>query len=125
MTNLKPSFICLFVSDVARSVDFYEKVLKLERLPEQSTKHFNAFRFGSLIFGIEGKGSAVAGEKSREQNPIVLQFSVDSLEALEKITSELEKQQVTIIDRKREYSFATLTSFLDPDGNRLEMLYQK
>jgi predicted enzyme related to lactoylglutathione lyase len=124
MINLKPSYICLFISDVARSVDFYERVLKLERLPEQSTEHFTAFRYGSMILGIEPNGVGSEKEKIKAQNPIILQFSVQSKQGLEQATKELEEQGVRIIDRKQKFSFGTLTSFLDPDGNRLEILYQ-
>jgi catechol 2,3-dioxygenase-like lactoylglutathione lyase family enzyme len=124
MVTLNPSYICLYVADVSRSVDFYQRVLQLKQLPEQSTKHFTAFQFGPLILGIEPNGSASDGEKTKEQNATLLQFTVDSLEALEEATAFLEQEQVRIIDRVRTYSFATLTSFLDPDGNRLEILYQ-
>ena len=124
MVAIIPRYICLYVADVPRSVDFYEHILQLKHLPEQSAKHFTAFQFGSLILGIEPNGSASDTEKTKQQNATLLQFTVESMEELETFTKFLEQQQVRIIDRVRQYSFATLTSFLDPDGNRLEILYE-
>lgn len=122
--NLSPSYICLFVVDIERSVEFYTTVLGLTPIPNLTTPHFRAFEFGSLVLGLERNGSGAVGEKDKTQNPILLQFKSSSVEELKNHTEQLREHGARIIQDCITHSFGTVTSFLDPDGNRLELLHQ-
>lgn len=123
--QLTPSYICLFVSDLARSVAFYQDVLGFEPLSELTTENFKAFRFQEgLVLGLEPNGSSPGREKTKAENAVILQFRAASLEELKDQTEELQERGVLVQDSLQTVSFGTRTSFLDPDGNRLEILYQ-
>ena len=50
--------------------------------------------------------------------------SARSLEDLEAMTRHLEAHGVTVLARAVAGSYGVFTNFLDPDGNKLEVLFQ-
>jgi len=125
MMNLNPAYICLFVHDQTESVKFYHDVLGLTPVSELETKRFKPFRFGSIILGIEASGTKNENEKAKAENPYILQFTVNSYEELTVETKRLKNLGVKLVEVNKEYGFAYVTAFLDPDGNRLELLFLK
>ena len=56
-------------------------------------------------------------------NPVLIQFKAQSLEHLTEWTERLEKAGVTIGQRIVKKEYGTFTTFVDPDGNVIEILY--
>jgi predicted lactoylglutathione lyase len=62
--------------------------------------------------------------KTVAENPVLLQFKAESQEHLEAMNQHLEAYGITLYDRSTQTSYGTITNFCDPDGNRLEILYE-
>ena len=62
--------------------------------------------------------------KTKAENPILLQFRAESKEHLEAMNKSLEEKGVKLFDRSKQTSYGLITNFCDPDGNKLEILYQ-
>ncbi len=116
-------YICLYVSDLDTSIKFYRDILGLELDIKVSTDDFFAFKTGNPQLALERGGIKKDSEKTRAENPILLQFLADSPESLEKMNSSLEKNGVPLLKRSRENSWGISTNFLDPDGNKLSIVY--
>ena len=76
-----------------------------------------------VSLGLEPGGTRVGREKTRAENPLLLQFYAASPAALATMTEHLEAHDVPIKERCREMPYGMITAFLDPDGNRLEIMY--
>ena len=116
--------ICIYASNLEESVLFYRDILGLEEDLAASDKSFHALKAGVNNIGIERNGVRKDGQKTKAENPILLQFKANSMEELEKITKQLETKGANIIDRLVQKSYATITNLLDPDGNKVEIIYQ-
>lgn len=55
--------------------------------------------------------------------PQSVKFYRDVL-GLEEMNKRLEEKGVRLLDRSKETSYGTITNFCDPDGNKLEIIYQ-
>lgn len=118
------AYICIFAGKFEESAAFYQNIIGLELDASRSTANFCALRAGSTFIGIEKDGFRKAGEKSKSENPVLIQFKAASLIDLKSFTEKLEKQGVRVLNRLVETHYGTYTNFLDPDGNRLEILFQ-
>ena len=118
------AYICIFTSNLEESVIFYRDILGLVEDPLRCEKNFHALKAGSTYIGIERKGVRKVGEKTKSENPVLLQFKASSIKELKKITAKLKAKKVTILDTMVKKHYGTFTNFLDPDGNKLEILYQ-
>lgn len=116
--------VCLYVANMERSVAFYRDVLGLKPLPKHTTPNFFAFDAGGVMLGLEPNGVGKKGEKTKAENPVLLQFRADSLDHLENMNRRLESHGVQLTNRSHQMSYGTITNFLDPDGNKLEILFQ-
>ncbi len=115
------AYLCLFCSDLERSIAFYHGVLGLTI--ERRDPEFCKLRTVGVSLGLEPGGTCVDRQKTRAENPLLLQFSAASPAALAMMTEHLEAHGVPIKDRCREMPYGMITAFLDPDGNRLEIMY--
>ena len=120
----KISHICLHVSDFEESVKFYRDVLGLKSIADLVTENFYALDAGGVVLGIEPGGVRNTNGKAKTENPILLQFKADSLEDLEEMNKFLEGHEVKLKDRSTKRSYGYITNFYDPDGNKLEVLFQ-
>lgn len=123
----KIAYICLYASDLEESVKFYRDILGLEPTnPEEDVEstNFYAFNTGTTILAIERNGVKKGEMKTKAENPFLLQFRAESKEHLEEMNKVLEKNGVTLFDRSKQTHYGLLTNFCDPDGNKLEILYQ-
>lgn len=129
MSNSKESlfgqmgYICLYVSDLDASIKFYRDVLGLEPDTKISTDNFFAFKTGHPQLALERGGFKKDSEKTRAENPVLLQFFAESPEKLEAVNKHLETNGVHLLERSQEQSWGIRTNFLDPDGNKLSILY--
>ncbi len=132
MDNTTPAlrtiaYICLYTSDLRESVRFYRDILGLEpTAPEADldTVGFYAFNTGTGRLGLEGNGVKQDRLKTVAENPVLLQFKAESRAHLEAMNQHLEAHGITLYDRSVETSYGILTNFCDPDGNKLEILYE-
>lgn len=131
MNNPKPlktiSCICLYVSDVTESARFYTDVLRLEpanKNEDPATSTWFSFKTGETVLALERNGIKKEGLKTKAENPIILQFNIESQEELEKFNQHLEENAVKLLDRSKQASYGLITNFCDPDGNKLELICQ-
>ncbi|MFC4456190.1 VOC family protein [Deinococcus sonorensis] len=115
------AYICLFCSNLEHSIAFYHGVLGLPI--ERRDPEFCKLSTAGVSLGLEPGGTRVAREKTRAENPLLLQFAAASPAALATMTKHLEAHGVVIQERCREMPYGVITAFLDPDGNRLELMY--
>ena len=123
----KIAYICLYVSNFKESIKFYRDVLELEPLaPESdlSNVDFYAFKTCETLLAVEHMGFKKSSEKTKAENPYVLQFRADSEAELESINKQLESKGVILNTRSEKTSYGTITNFMDPDGNKLEIIFQ-
>jgi predicted enzyme related to lactoylglutathione lyase len=95
---------------------FYEGTVGLERDPNSG-----GYRVGNALFAIDGhsetKGSA------KEPQRVLISFMVDDLASEQK---RLEDQGVKFIRTAgREYWGGVISTFLDPDGNYIQLIEYK
>ena len=115
------AYICLFCSDLERSIAFYHNVLGLAI--EGHDPEFCKLSTIGVSLGLEPGGSGVDRQKTRAENPLLLQFAAASPAALATMTAHLEAHGVPIKERCRAMPYGMITAFLDPDGNRLEIMF--
>ncbi|MBI4162281.1 MAG: VOC family protein [Candidatus Aenigmarchaeota archaeon] len=60
--------------------------------------------------------------KYNKKNPVLIQFVANSKKELEAMNKHLEKSNIKILRKSEKRSYGTITNFLDPDGNVLEIL---
>ena len=123
----KIAYICLYVSNIEESIKFYRDVLELEPLaPESNLSNvdFFAFKTGEVLLAVEPAGFKKPSEKTKAENPYLLQFRADSEDELESMNRQLESKGVILYARSEKTSYGTITSFIDPDGNKLEIIYE-
>lgn len=114
--NFREFGVLLFVERYEECIVFYRDVLGLEvRKEKESLVTFN-ISSGYLMVEKDGVGSTT--EKSREQNPVVLRFDVDSLSESVK---QLKDKGVTFLEGHHAFDWGTIAVFLDPDRNRIEL----
>ncbi len=118
------AYICIFAGDFDGSVIFYRDKLGLEEDLSRSAKNFHALKAGNIFIGIERNGFRKGEQKTKAENAVLIQFKASTPVELKEITEKLEAKGVQIVDRLVETAYGTFTNFLDPDGNKLEVLYQ-
>jgi catechol 2,3-dioxygenase-like lactoylglutathione lyase family enzyme len=121
------SHINLYSKNNKRAIRFYRDVLGLRALPRQSDSA-NWYGFGTkgVVFAIEPeKNRRRIPFKFNKKNPVLVQFKANSIAHLERINKMLERRGVKLLRRSEKKSYGVITNFLDPDGNLIEILYQK
>lgn len=118
------AYICIFAYDFDQSVAFYRDILGLEQDLSKSTENFCALNVGATYIGIERNGTRKDGQKTKAENAVLVQFKAETLAELKKLTEELKTKNVRMLKTLVETHYGTFTNFLDPDGNKLEIIYQ-
>lgn len=120
------AYICLYASNFYESITFYGDVLGLKPTRSKTDgENFFSFRVGATHLGIEKNGVRKKGVKTKAENPILLQFKANSKEELEALNKRLEEKGVKLFDRSKTTHYGIITSFCDPDGNKLEIIFQE
>ncbi len=106
--------ITLTVSNLERSVDFYERVLGLQKKYE--FEDYAGFDCCGVELGLKTWGGL---EEPREGEPI-LELVVDDVEAA---CDELKAEGVRVVEGPRDTRWgAKVAVIADPDGNRIALV---
>ncbi len=102
----KIAFVSYSISDMKRSVDFYQSTLGLQLLLQ--VDEWAEFMIGGQRFAIRQTSEAV------QQNTAILHLETANIEdAVER----LQAKGVAIHQPVKTYDYGKLACFLDPDGN--------
>jgi lactoylglutathione lyase len=115
----KRTGIILCTEKYNECVRFYAEIIGLPVMHTLDNEHskLTCLEFGDgQYLMIETDGNAVPAGKSIGQNPVVLRFNVEDVEAAAK---ELMGKGVPINIRKEPWG--TVADFMDPDGNRCSL----
>lgn len=121
-------YVNLLSADNNKLAEFYEDVVGLEAVDKESNPsdvNWYGFNTGEVGFAIEplSNREKYSFDGYNEKNPYLIQFEADSLEDLEGWTKDLENKGVKIGQRVLKKSYGTVTTFIDPDGNLVEILF--
>lgn len=118
------AFICLYVSNMKESIEFYKDILNLEptNIHYNPETTFYSFKTGETTLALEPNGIRKETKKTKAENPILIQFKISSSEELEEINKHLEQYGVALFDRSKQTEYGLITNFCDPDGNKLELI---
>ena len=111
--------VILFTEHYRDCVRFYSETLGLPvmfALDNEHSKLTSLDMGGGFYLMIETEGSAVAGKKSIEQNPVCLRFNVDDVDAAAAL---LAAKNIEVSIRREPWG--TVADFTDPDGNRCSL----
>jgi predicted lactoylglutathione lyase len=76
-------------------------------------------------FAIEPGGNRRNSKKELDANPYLLQFLVGSKSDLDEMTTYLKNNGVQMLEQMRVTEYGLLSSFIDLDGSKLELLCKK
>lgn len=124
------SFVNLYSNDQQRLVSFYRDILGMAPVEpvDDNNDHWFGFSAGSgLTFALEPMTNRAnyADVDYRKENPVLIQFAAADREQFDAMTAHLKENNVPIINEAKVMSYGTITNFLDPDGNLLEILLSK
>ncbi|MFQ6068440.1 MAG: VOC family protein [Candidatus Bathyarchaeia archaeon] len=106
--------ITLSVSDLKKAIDFYEKVLGLNKKYEYSS--YAGFQCGGVEIGLKPGRK----EKRRIEDAPSIEFYVDNVDI---VYQNLKRKGVNFVEDPHDEPWGGReASFLDPDGNLLEIM---
>lgn len=105
--------IIVYVSDVERSIIWYQDVLGLELTAKHG--HFAVFQLGSVRISLHGAELDPNVTRGNSSMPV---FLIDSYESYKE---DLENKEITFV-YENEIPNARFGTFLDPDGNPLQII---
>ncbi len=106
--------VTLWVSNLKKATNFYERILGLNKKYEYSS--CVGFKCGGLEIGLR------PGRKTKEpvENAFSIQFFVDNVDA---VCEALKEKDVVFVKEPHDEPWGGReASFLDPDGNLLEIM---
>lgn len=109
--------VILFTQHYEACVRFYRDALDLPVMFDKG--HLITLGLGSGYLMIERDGVAVDGSKSRAQNPTILRFNVEDVEAA---ASLLRGRGIAV--EVSHWDWGITGQFRDPDGNLCELKNQ-
>jgi len=116
--KVNSTFINITSEDPERLRKFYAEVVGLPRKPEMGD---GAMDIGGATLGIDGH-SQVRGA-AKEPQRVLIDLFVDDLMSEQR---RLENQGVTFIRTAgREYWGGVISTFMDPDGNYVQLIEYK
>lgn len=108
-------------------IEFYTNVVGLQPVaPDEdpAKEKWYGYKTGKAGFAIEPMSNRDKYQfEYKKGNPTLIQLKVDTFEALTAWTERLEAADVVIGQRMRESSYGIFTTFVDPDGNVIELLH--
>jgi len=120
----KISFVNILSKDQKRLVEFYKDVMNLDT-DSSELGHWFGFNTDGATLGIEPMSNRDKYEFEYEEgNPVLIQFEADSYEDLKEWTEDLESKGVEMGQRLLDKSYGMVSTFTDPDGNVIELLYE-
>ena len=110
--------VIIWTGNLAAMTEFYRDTLKLPVHSERP--HFVAFKWGEMRFSI-GEHSEVNG-RNAEPDRIMVNFGTPDIHALHRRLTTLGVRFVRQPERERWGGW--VATFVDPDGNLLQLLEQ-
>ena len=110
--------VLIWSEDLQRLVPFYRDVLGLK--PEMESEGFVIFQSAAGPQLALGAHSEVKG-RSRDPNRVMVDFSVDDCQAE---YERLSGQGVEFVRKPSEDNDVIIATFLDPDGNVLQLFQE-
>lgn len=121
-------YVNLLSNNHEELIEFYTKVVGLDPVSHEENPakaKWYGFDTGKVGFAIEPMSNRDKYEfEYKKDNPVLIQFKAESLEELTTWTERLEQAEVPIGQRIMQKSYGTVTTFVDPDGNVIELLYK-
>ena len=111
--QIKAFGIILGTEKFDECVHFYRDILGLPVWYEKSS--LVCLRFGDGYLMIETGGNASEGRKPNTQNPTMLRFNVEDVDA----AADYLRSRGIAVDRK-DFAWGKVATFIDPDGNVCE-----
>jgi len=121
------AYINLLSKNSEKLIEFYTKVVGLSPLDttkNPATDTWYGFDTGFAIEPMSNRDKYNPSFEYNKSSPVLIQFKADSLEELIEWTERLEKEGVNIGQRVLKKSYGTVTTFTDPDGNLIEIMYR-
>jgi catechol 2,3-dioxygenase-like lactoylglutathione lyase family enzyme len=118
----KIAYLCLSCADLEESFHFYHDILGLPVV--RKSPGFYCVYVNGVKLGLELDGWRKAGEKTAAENAFFIQFDAPDLDTLERMNQQLEAHSISLIRRSMDVGFGVISTFLDPDGNKLEIVYK-
>ncbi len=124
---MRVSHVNLYSKNNERLLKFYRDMVGLKPLSKQSTKDdWYGFATKGVIFAVEPESNRTKIPfKFNRKNPVLIQFKANSKPHLERINKQLEKKGIRLLRKSQRRSYGTITNFLDPDRNLVEILAEK
>ena len=121
-------YVNLLSENPERLTKFYADVVGLnpiEPTADPATETWYGFDTGHTKFAIEPMSNRDAYDFDyAKRSPFLIQFRAGTLQELTEWTEKLEKGGVKLGQRMVKKSYGTATTFADPDGNLIEILYR-
>ncbi|EMY62198.1 VOC family protein [Leptospira terpstrae] len=122
------NLITLGVSDLQRSIDFYEKGLGWKR-SEESNDSVAFFQIGAVVFGLFGeedlaKDIGIPFQKRQEFSGITLAQNLTSEAEVDSVIEKVRKLGAKILKEPQKVFWGGYSAyFQDPDGHIFEVAY--
>lgn len=121
----KSGYINLYSKNNKALIKFYKNRIGLPVINGSSEKWFG-FDTRNVTFAIEPLSNRKNYKFNyNKKNPVLIQFAASSKKELEAMNNHLEKNGIKLLRKSEKRSYGTITNFLDPDGNVLEILLPK
>ena len=123
----KITLITLGVSDMKKSLDFYEKGLKWKR-STAGTEDMVVFPLNGIALGLYSRSSLAEDAEVAEEGSgfrgITLSFNAISENEVDSVLKEVESLGATIVKRAQKVFWGGYSGyFSDPDGHLIEVAY--
>lgn len=120
----KISYVNILSNSNKDLITFYRDVVGLQSESNNGEK-WHGFETEGATLGIEPMSNREKYDFDYAKgNPVLIQFQADSLEDLTAWTEDLENKGVKIDQRILSKSYGVVSTFTDPDGNVIELLYE-
>ncbi len=122
-------YVNLLSKNHTKLIEFYKSIVGLRPLDETANPNdekWFGFDTGTTPFAIEPMSNRDKYTFDyNKENPVLIQFKAETMEELTQWTEKLEQAEVNIGQRLLQKSYGIVTTFTDPDGNIIEILYPK
>lgn len=108
-------------------IEFYRDVVGFDPIDPvaDGANHWFGFETGHTPFAIEPMENRDKYAFDYDtKNPMLIQFRATSEDDLREWTEGLEKKGVMIGQRMLQKSYGMVTTFADPDGNLIELVFE-
>lgn len=120
MKVLAADFVCYFVKDIQKSLEFYRDILGLT-VSDQFGKDFYEFNLGNVTLGI-GSAEAMGETIDKPQGNATVGLAVEDVAATVK---ELKEKGIEVNEDVQDFPGCQMVSIKDPSGNSIMLHHRK